>query len=175
MPSCGLPALTKTPSRLPRLSATAPPTVSKIAGGLSPQFGKRLRIWPTARAALTMGKDFSFTTSPTGSQSSGIKGIFRPRDFQSGRFMRRRSHARNRNLPVTEYRGVTLSYSVGRRNLASKASASHSEALVFHRYVVRRPSLQAKSAAPRAWGAIAIGLLAARARLGALAPRGALG
>src|SRR6266481_9447445 len=45
--------------------------------------------------------------------------------------MRRRSHARNRNLPVTEYRGVTLSYSVGRRNLASKASASRSEALVF--------------------------------------------
>ena len=45
--------------------------------------------------------------------------------------MRRRSHARNRNLPVTEYRGATLSYSVGRRNLASKASASRSEALVF--------------------------------------------
>ena len=43
--------------------------------GLSPQFGKRLRIWPTARRADD-GQDFSFTTSPTGSQSSGIKGIY---------------------------------------------------------------------------------------------------
>src|SRR5262249_47387435 len=41
--------------------------------------------------------------------------------------------------------------------------------------VVRRPSLQAKSAALRARGAIAIDLLAARARLGPLAPPGALG
>ena len=33
-----------------------------------------------------------------------VEGIFRPRDLQSSRFIRRRSHARNRNLPVTASR-----------------------------------------------------------------------